>query len=212
MPSGRPGHAAPTTWRRFVRLRSIDLRPVEAPGLVQRRRPPRCGSVQSAVQRTWVLFRSWRGLRWVSFRSRRMSTRPRSLRDRSLAISGYIIGRQTGQPHLNFAYPALSDAGTLRAVVVLAFSLDRLSEALLVTPLPSDASMSLVDGDGVLLARAPPAPGPVGDREGGVRVLGGPRGRRSVAGSEARRGRRVRTRRRAPRRSRRRRPPARRRA
>ena len=87
-----------------------------------------------------------------------------AVRNKSLAISGYIIGRRSGRPHLNFAYPALDDAGEVRAVVVLAFSLERLSESLLVTPLPSDATMSLVDGDGVLLARAPPAPDRIGQR------------------------------------------------
>jgi PAS domain S-box-containing protein len=89
-----------------------------------------------------------------------------ALRDKTLAISGYIIGRLSGRPHLNFAYPAIDGAGKVMAVVVLAFSLDRLSEALLMTPLPSGATMSLVDGDGVLLARAPPAPDWIGRRKG----------------------------------------------
>jgi PAS domain S-box-containing protein len=80
-----------------------------------------------------------------------------AVRNKSLAISGYIIGRQTGRPQLNFAYPALNAAGEVRAVVVLAFSLGRLSANLSATPLPRGATMSLVDGDGVLLARAPPA-------------------------------------------------------
>ena len=87
-----------------------------------------------------------------------------AVRKKSLAISGYIIGRRTGQPHLNFAYPALNDAGEVRAVVVLAFSLERLSESLSATPLPTGATISLVDGDGVLLARAPPAPEWIGRR------------------------------------------------
>jgi PAS domain S-box-containing protein len=85
-------------------------------------------------------------------------------RNKRLAISGYIIGRLSGRPHLNFAYPALNGAGELRAVVILAFSLDRLSASLSMTPLPSDATMSLVDGDGVLLARAPAAHDWIGRR------------------------------------------------
>jgi PAS domain S-box-containing protein len=87
-----------------------------------------------------------------------------ALRDKSLAISGYIIGRLTGKPHLNFAYPALDGAGAVRAVVILAFSLDRLSASLSMTTLPADAAMSLIDGDGILLARAPPAPEWIGRR------------------------------------------------
>jgi PAS domain S-box-containing protein len=80
-----------------------------------------------------------------------------ALHNKSLAISGYIIGRQTGRPHLNFAYPALDATGEVRAVVVLAFSLGRVSANLSATPLPNGGTISLVDGDGVLLARAPPA-------------------------------------------------------
>jgi PAS domain S-box-containing protein len=85
-------------------------------------------------------------------------------RNKGLAISGYIIGRLSGRPHLNFAYPALNGAGELRAVVILGFSLDRLSASLSMTPLPGDATMSLVDGDGVLLARTPAARDWIGRR------------------------------------------------
>ena len=87
-----------------------------------------------------------------------------AVRNKTLAISGYIIGRLSGQPHLNFAYPAVDGAGEVRAVVILAFSLDRLSASLSMTPLPGEATMSLVDGDGVLLARAPRAPDWIGRR------------------------------------------------
>jgi PAS domain S-box-containing protein len=88
----------------------------------------------------------------------------RAVRDQALAISGYIIGRRNGRPHVNFAYPAMDGAGEVRAVVVLGFSLDRLSESLSATPLPSGATISLIDGDGVLLARAPPEPEWIGRR------------------------------------------------
>jgi len=82
--------------------------------------------------------------------------------NKSLAISGYIIGRLSGQPQLNFAYPAIDGAGEVRAVVVLGFSLGQLSASLSLTPLPDGATMSLVDRNGVLLARAPPAPDRIG--------------------------------------------------
>ena len=81
-----------------------------------------------------------------------------AVRNKSLAISGYLIGRQTGRPQLIFAYPALDAAGEVRAVVLLSISLGRLSTTLSATPLPSGATMSVVDGNGMLLARAPPAP------------------------------------------------------
>ncbi len=83
-------------------------------------------------------------------------------REKRLAVSGFIIGRLSGKPSLNFAYPALNDAGEVKAVVVLAFALGRLSNSLLTTPLPKGATMSLVDGSGILLARTPPAPELIG--------------------------------------------------
>jgi PAS domain S-box-containing protein len=87
-----------------------------------------------------------------------------ALRDKTLAISGYIVEPNTGRPQLNFAYPALNAAGEVRAVVVLAFSLGRLSRDLSSTALPSGGTISLMDGEGVLLARAPPAPDWIGRR------------------------------------------------
>jgi PAS domain S-box-containing protein len=85
-----------------------------------------------------------------------------AVRNRSLEISGYVIGRQTGRPHLNFAYAAVDAAGEVRAVVILAVSLERLSRDLSATPLPAGASISLIDWAGVLLASAPPAPDRIG--------------------------------------------------
>lgn len=82
----------------------------------------------------------------------------RALKGKTLAVSGYIVGRVTGQPTLNFAYPALGPDGKVRAVVVLAYDLSQLSGSLPATPIAPDATISLVDGHGILLARAPPAP------------------------------------------------------
>ena len=60
--------------------------------------------------------------------------------------------------------PRVDGGGEVKAVVVLALSLDRLSECLPLSPAATGATMSLVDGDGVLLARAPPAPDLIGQR------------------------------------------------
>ncbi len=85
-----------------------------------------------------------------------------AVREKRLAVSGFIVGRRSGKPSLNFAYPALDDAGQVRAVVVLAFDLGRLSSSLMTTPLPANATMSLIDDNGILLARTPPAPDWIG--------------------------------------------------
>ena len=88
-----------------------------------------------------------------------------ALSRKALAISGYIVGRRTGEPSLNFTYPALDAAtGEVRAVLVLAFNLDQLSASLAATPRPAGATMVLIDRDGTLLARTPPAPDWIGRR------------------------------------------------
>lgn len=88
----------------------------------------------------------------------------RALRGKVLAISGYIIGRVTGEASLNFAFPALNGDGEVAAVVVLAYDLDRLSESLPSIPVAPGGTISLIDGEGILLARAPAAPEWVGRR------------------------------------------------
>ena len=78
-----------------------------------------------------------------------------ALRNRSLAISGYIVEHQTGRPQLNFAYPALNYAGEVQAVVVLAFSLGaaRAAATAAETPLLGTAG-----GRRRLASRHPPDP------------------------------------------------------
>jgi PAS domain S-box-containing protein len=88
----------------------------------------------------------------------------RAVQHKVMAISGFIIGRRSGEPQINFAYPVLDGGGAVSAVVILVINLKTLSLTLSGTPLPSDATISLVDGNGVLLARAPPAPDWVGQR------------------------------------------------
>jgi PAS domain S-box-containing protein len=88
----------------------------------------------------------------------------RAMERKTLAISGFIIGRGSGEPQLNFAFPALDAAGEVAAVVILAIDLKALSLSLSGTPLPEGATISLVDGNGVLLARAPAEPQWVGQR------------------------------------------------
>jgi PAS domain S-box-containing protein len=96
-----------------------------------------------------------------------LSGRPyvqRAIEDRTLAVSGYVVGRDSDEPTLNFAYPVLDDSGKVSAILLLAFDVDRLSEFLPSTPIAPQVTISLIDGNGVLLARTPPALERVGRR------------------------------------------------
>jgi PAS domain S-box-containing protein len=86
----------------------------------------------------------------------------RAIDTKTLTTSGYIVGRASGRRTLNFAYPALDGDNEVRAVVLLALDVDRLSEFLPGTPLAPDVTISLVDGKGILLARTPREPEWVG--------------------------------------------------
>ncbi len=83
----------------------------------------------------------------------------RLLRTRDFAYSGYLIGRVTGKPSLVLAYPSVDEGGAVRAVVFAAVDLAWVSEvAAAVRHLPGSV-VSAIDGNGVLLARHPEAPG-----------------------------------------------------
>ena len=41
--------------------------------------------------------------------------------EKALAISGFVLGRRSGEPQLNFAYPALDEQGEVSAVVILTY-------------------------------------------------------------------------------------------
>jgi PAS domain S-box-containing protein len=86
----------------------------------------------------------------------------RAIETKALATSGYIVGQVSGRPRLNFAYPVLNAEKEVRAVVLLAFDLGGLLKFLPSMPLAPDVTISLVDGNGILLARTPPAPEWVG--------------------------------------------------
>ncbi len=70
-------------------------------------------------------------------------------------VSEYLVGRMTTKPSVVFAAPVLDGDGVVQAVVSLAAQLDwinRLSEQ---AQLPADATFTLLDGNGIVLARQP---------------------------------------------------------
>src|SRR6185312_12473315 len=90
---------------------------------------------------------------------------------RGFVVGDYQVGRVTGLPSINYAYPILDNAGQVRAVAFAAQSLAWLTGALSDLELPAGASMIVVDRNGTLLARMPHVDGAIGMRFAEPRVL-----------------------------------------
>jgi PAS domain S-box-containing protein len=75
---------------------------------------------------------------------------------RDFAVGNYQIGRVTGQPGINFAYPLPDQpAETPLASVYLALNLTHLAHVLDAAPLLHDAAIVIMDRNGTILARRP---------------------------------------------------------
>lgn len=79
----------------------------------------------------------------------------RALQTRDFAIGDYQIGRITGKPSVNFGYPVLSESGQVQAVVFAAMDLEWFNQLPLEVQLPPGASLTVLDGNGLILARYP---------------------------------------------------------
>jgi PAS domain S-box-containing protein len=93
------------------------------------------------------------------------------LREGRFTASGYIIGRNIQRPSVVFAAPAFGEAGEVSAVVIVAYDLRNLSDVLGRTTLPEGASVSLIDPQGIMVARVPAAEGAVGRQARGSTLM-----------------------------------------
>ncbi|MBF8255854.1 MAG: EAL protein [Anaerolineales bacterium] len=71
------------------------------------------------------------------------------------AIGEFQIGRVTGIPSVNFGYPAVDDRGRVVAVVVAALDLKWVNDLAAAADLPSGATLTIFDPNGIVLARFP---------------------------------------------------------
>lgn len=78
----------------------------------------------------------------------------RTLRDRDFAAGEYQVGRISNQPGLAFSYPLLAN-NQLQGVMVATLNLNWLNQLIAITELPSGSTISVVDRQGVILARYP---------------------------------------------------------
>ena len=85
-----------------------------------------------------------------------------ALKTGEFTVGNYVIGRVTGQPMLTMAYPVKSAKGKLVSVLTCGLSTDWLSAILSKATLPRDAHLAVIDANGRLVARTPPAPELIG--------------------------------------------------
>ena len=74
---------------------------------------------------------------------------------RKFSTGDFQVGRLTGQPALNFAYPVLDERGQLQRVLFASLKLSLLSEAAAKIRLPSGGTVMVIDRNGNVLARHP---------------------------------------------------------
>jgi PAS domain S-box-containing protein/putative nucleotidyltransferase with HDIG domain len=87
-----------------------------------------------------------------------------ALEFRDFSIGDYQIGRITRKPSVNFGLPVLDESGEVNRVVFGALDLGYLDRLLQEATLPEGATVTLLDRNGIILARFPEANGLVGER------------------------------------------------
>ena len=72
---------------------------------------------------------------------------------RNFAIGGYVMGRVTRKPLVTFAYPVLDELGQVQAIIAAGMDLAWLSRFVTQTELPAGSTLTVIDGNGTVLAR-----------------------------------------------------------
>ena len=78
---------------------------------------------------------------------------------KNFVVSDYIIGRVSGNPALSLGYPLLDAAGEIEAVAFIGLNLRWLDTLIGGAQLPEEASLTLIDAEGTVLASR----GPLGE-------------------------------------------------
>ena len=88
------------------------------------------------------------------------------------SIGEYQVGRVTKQQGINFGYPLTDAAGNITGVAFVAVNLDNLNHMAAATPLPRGGILTVVDRDGLVLARKPTTATRIGQKLRNPEVLG----------------------------------------
>ncbi len=78
-----------------------------------------------------------------------------AVRTRDFAVGEFQIGRITGEPTLAFGYPVLDADARVVAVTFAALALASINDIVQNASLPSGAAVTVIDGNGTILARFP---------------------------------------------------------
>jgi signal transduction histidine kinase len=108
----------------------------------------------------------------------------RAVQTRTLSLGDYAIDKLTGKPTVTIADPILGPAGELKGLMFVAMDLAWVNQQLAATDLPAGANFSIIDRNGVVLARTPDPDRWTGQRvpDSTIALLGAPRGASDVAG------------------------------
>jgi PAS domain S-box-containing protein len=79
----------------------------------------------------------------------------RLLQTREFTIGEYQMGRASGKAAIAFAYPVFDDTGGLQVVLATALNLGWLNQFMANSELPAGATCTVIDRNGVILARYP---------------------------------------------------------
>jgi len=80
------------------------------------------------------------------------------------SIGEYQVGRVTKLPGINLGYPLTDEAGKVAGVAFVGVDLNSLNTMAAVTPLPSHGILTVVDRDGLVLARKPASAARIGQK------------------------------------------------
>lgn len=77
------------------------------------------------------------------------------LMSRTFTVSDYLVGKITKKPSVAFAFPVLDAAGNVAAVIAASTQLNWLTRLSEEAQLPEGSTVTVIDGNGTILARQP---------------------------------------------------------
>ncbi|HEY7560074.1 MAG TPA: GAF domain-containing protein [Candidatus Binatia bacterium] len=96
----------------------------------------------------------------------------RAIKEQSLSIGEYQVGRITGKAALNLGYPIFDQRGSVAGVVFAAIDLAWFNQIISAGELPKNSTLTIYDRQGTVLARHPHFEQWIGKAAGGSQIFG----------------------------------------